>query len=252
VVSQRGAAEKPLRPGERPTVLVIDDDARVRELSVATLQTEYDVVVAEDGQKGLRALYERRPDVVLLDVRMPGMDGYEVCRRIREVSDVPIIMVSGHGEDEDVARGLDAGADDYVVKPFRPLPLLARVRAALRRRAPSSDEPEVLSFQDGALVLDTGRRVAVVGGKDVMLSATEYKLLDVLARNAGQVLTHGQILSAVWGYEYGGETGYVKTYVGLLRAKLERNPSKPELIRSRRGLGYYLEPRVEGAPRRGG
>ena len=233
-------------------MLVIDDDARVRELSAATLETEYDVVLAEDGQKGLRALYERRPDVVLLDVRMPGMDGYEVCRRIREVSDVPILMVSAHGEDRDIARGLDAGADDYVVKPYRPIPLQARVRAALRRRSPPTEEPELLSFQEGALVLDTGRRVAIVRGEDVMLSATEYKLLGVLARHAGQVLTHDQILSAVWGYEYAGETGYVKTYVGLLRAKLERNPHEPQLIRSRRGLGYYLEPRAEGATRRAG
>ena len=234
------------RRGDRPTVLVIDDDARVRELSAATLGPEYDVVLAEDGQKGLRALYEQRPDVVLLDVRMPGMSGYEVCRRIREVSDVPILMVSAHRDDDDVTRGLDAGADDYVVKPYRPIPLLARVRAALRRRAPGTDAPELLSFQDGSVVLDTGRRVAVVRGEDVMLSATEYRLLEVLARHPGQVLTHDQILSAVWGYEYAGETGYVKTYIGLLRGKLEQNPGEPQLIRSRRGLGYYLEPRAKG------
>ena len=228
----------------RPAILAIDDDERLRALIAATLESEYEVVLADGGQKGLRAVYERRPDLVLLDVTMPGMNGYEVCRRIREITDVPILMLTAHGADEDVARGLDAGADDYIVKPFHPIPLLARIRAALRRRAPDAAASELLSFQDGALVLDTGRRVAIVRGAEVLLSATEYKLLEALARNAGRVLTHDQILDAVWGYEYAGETGYVKTYVGLIRNKIEAEPGKPRFIVSRRGLGYYLEPRL--------
>ena len=230
-------------------ILAVDDDERLRALIGATLQSEYEVVLADDGQKGLRAVYERRPDLVLLDVTMPGMNGFELCRRIREVTDVPIVMLTAHGADEDVARGLDAGADDYIVKPFHTLPLLARIRAAMRRRAPDTSAPDLLSFQDGALVLDTGRRLAIARGKEVVLSGTEYKLLEALARHPGQVLTHDQILNAVWGYEYAGETGYVKTYIGILRSKLEAQPSKPRFIISRRGLGYFLEPRATSADR---
>jgi DNA-binding response OmpR family regulator len=229
----------------KPAVLVVDDDHRLRDLATAVLGEEYAVVTAEDGQAGLRAFFERRPDLVLLDFTMPGMNGVEVCRRIRELSETPVIMVTAHGEDADVARGLDAGADDYVVKPFRPAQLLARIRAALRR-APSADGVERLSFQDGTLVIDTGRRAVIVRGEHVNVSATEYKMLETLARHAGQVLTHDQLLNNVWGYEYPGETGYIKTYVGLIRNKIEENPSRPKFLLSRRGIGYYLEPRPGG------
>src|SRR6266542_6573399 len=187
---------------ERPTVLVVDDDERVRALCVAALSGEFEVVTAGDGKQALAAVYQKRPDAVLLDVTMPVLDGWETCRRIRDLADVPVIMLTAHGADHDVVRGLDAGADDYVTKPFRPLQLAARIRAVLRRKrrggqagaGGAGDEPEPLSFDDGALVVDTARRIAVVRGKDVSLSATEYRLLETLARHAGQVLSHDQIL----------------------------------------------------------
>jgi DNA-binding response OmpR family regulator len=232
--------------GVKPTVLLVDDDARVRALCVAALEADYELLSAEDGQQALRIVYDRKPDIVVMDLSMPRMNGLEACRRIRDVVDTPVIMLTAHGTEEDVARGLDAGADDYVVKPFRPIELSARIRAALRRRerdpAPAS-EFELLSFQDGDLVLDTGRRLAIVRGREVPLTAIEYKLLEALARNAGRVLTHEQILDRVWGYEYAGETGYVKTYVGLIRAKIEPDLRHPRFIILRRGLGYYLEQR---------
>jgi DNA-binding response OmpR family regulator len=233
----------------KPTVLVVDDDKGVRGLCEAALQGDYEVITAEDGQSGLRSLYARKPDIVLLDVTMPKMNGIEVCRRIREITDTPVIMLTAHGSEQDVARGLDAGADDYVVKPFRPVELAARIRAALRRHqrdGSDAGESELLSFQGGDLIVDAGRRLAIVQGKEVALSAIEYKLLEALARNAGRVLTHDQILDKVWGYEYAGETNYVKTYVGLIRNKIEAEPGKPRFIVSRRGLGYYLEPRRVG------
>ncbi len=234
---------------DRPLILAVDDDERVRALCTAALSGEFEVVTAGDGKQALAAVYQKRPDAVLLDVTMPVLDGWETCRRIRDLADVPVIMLTAHGADHDVVRGLDAGADDYVTKPFRPLQLAARIRAVLRRKRRggqagadgAGDEPEPLSFDDGALVVDTARRIAVVRGKDVSLSATEYRLLETLARHAGQVLSHDQILEHVWGHAYAGETGYVKTYIGLLRNKIEQDPKHPRWILARRGLGYYLE-----------
>ena len=209
----------------------MDDDPHLRTLCRATLEGPYRVTLAEHGQEALRRLYQERPDLVLLDVSMPVLDGWETCRRIRELSDTPVIMLTARG------------ADDYIAKPFSPTVLLARVRALLRRRAPEAAEPAALSFDDGRLVVDLARRVAVVRGQEVALSATEFKLLEVLARHAGQVLSHEQILEHVWGAAYAGETGYVKTYVGFLRNKLEADPRNPEYLLARRGLGYYLERR---------
>jgi len=237
------------RPSTKLTILVVDDDPGLRALCTATLDQEYTVLTAENGEQGLRMVYEHRPDAVLLDVTMPAMNGFVVCRRIREIAGTPVIMLTARGGEHEVARGLDAGADDYVLKPFRPVELAARIRAALRRgqhdpASASATAPELLSFQNGDLIVDTGRRVAVARGKDVALSAIEYKLLETLARHAGQVLSHDQILNNVWGYEYTGETGYVKTYIGLLRNKIEEVPGDPRFVLSRRGLGYFLDPRA--------
>src|SRR5687767_785530 len=213
----------------KSVILAVDDDERVRALCTAALSQEFEVISAENGKQALQLLYQKRPDLVLLDVTMPVMDGWETCRRIRDMADVPVIMLTAHGSDDDVVRGLDTGADDYVTKPFRPVQLAARIRAVLRRKRRASGvspvgstvaEPEVLSFDDGRLQVDTARRVAVVHGRDVPLSATEYRLLETLARHAGQVLSHDQILERVWGHAYAGESGYVKTYIGLLRNKI--------------------------------
>jgi two-component system KDP operon response regulator KdpE len=228
---------------EKLTVLVVDDDARLRALCEAALSPEYNVVLAENGKEGLSLFYSKRPDVVLLDVTMPVMDGWQTVQRMRDMADTPIIMVTALGADHDVARGLDLGADDFVTKPFKPVQLAARIRAVLRRAQRTVEEPGEISLRGGELVLDTARRAVVVRGSEVKLSATEYKILETLARHAGQVLTHDQILDQVWGFNYAGESGYVKTYVGLLRNKIEEDPRHPKIILSRRGFGYLLEAR---------
>ena len=238
---------------EKTTILVVDDDPGLRTLCRQTLQPLYQVVEAENGSQALKQVYQHRPALVLLDVTMPVMDGWEACRRIRDLTDVPIIMLTARDAEHDVARGLDTGADDYVTKPFSPIELLARIRAVLRRRTRGAqDEPQVYSYDNGQLVVDAGKRIAVVRGREVSLSATEYKLLELFARHPGQVLSHDQILEAVWGPAYAGETGYVKTYVGLLRNKIEEDPHNPDYILARRGLGYYLNRRgrqsVEAEP----
>jgi two-component system KDP operon response regulator KdpE len=228
----------------RPLVLIVDDEEAIRRLCVASLGGDYRTVEAPDGRQALRLLYEHRPDLVLLDLRMPVMDGWETLRRIRDLTAVPVIILSAHGEDNAVVRGLNAGAQDYVVKPFSPVQLLARVRATLRDHAlPPATTDERLSFDDGRLVIDVGRRLAIVRGREVPLSATEYKLLELLARHPGQVLTHDQILEQVWGPVYCGASGYVKTYAGLIRKKIEADPSRPRYLLSRRGFGYLLNVR---------
>ncbi len=229
----------------KATILVVDDDSALRTLCRQALEPIYRVVEAENGASALRQVFQHRPALVLLDVSMPVMDGWETCRRIREMTDVPVIMLTARDTDQDVARGLDIGADDYVTKPFSPIELVARIRAVLRRKGQvRTGEPDVLSFDEGRLVVDTARRVAIVRGREVPLSATEYRLLELLARHPGQVLSHDQILESVWGPAYSRETGYVKTYVGLLRTKIEVDPHQPEFVLARRGMGYYLNPRA--------
>ena len=237
-----------------PLVLVVDDDPSVRALCSTTLEPAYRVVLAENGRHALRQLYQHRPDLVLLDVSLPLMDGWETCRRIRELTDTPVIMLAPHGAGQDRARGAQGGAsDECVAKPFSSAHLLARVRAAIGRlphaRTPRPGaEPPRLSFDNGQLVIDVARRLAIVRGRAVALSATEYRLLETLGRHAGQVLSREQILAQVWGAAYVGETGYVKTYVGLLRQKIEADPRRPVYILARRGLGYYLERRGTSGP----
>ena len=246
--SERSAAQRPL-------VLVVDDDRTLRRLCETTLNSEYRVVLAGDGEEALRRVYEHRPDLILLDISMPVMDGWETCRRIRQLCDTPVIMLTARDGEEDVVRGLDVGADDYVTKPFHPAQLRARIRAVLRRhrRAGSGGDagPDVLSFDEGRLVVDRVRRLAVVRGKEVQLTTTEYKVLELLASHPGQVLSHTQILERAWGPEYVGESDYVKTYVAHLRRKIEEHPSVPVYLHARRWMGYYLDPfgrRQSGEP----
>jgi len=238
-------------PG-RGRVLVVDDDAALAEMLGIVLRREgYEPAFVSDGNRAVSVFQQTRPDLVLLDLMLPGRNGLQICQDIRTQSTVPIVMLTAKGDTIDVVQGLEAGADDYVTKPFRPLQLAARIRALLRRKAMGGggeDQPELLSFDGGNLVVDTARRVAVVHGREVALSATEYRLLETLARHAGQVLTHDQILEHVWGHNYAGETGYVKTYVGLLRNKIEPDPKNPVYVMARRGLGYYLERRTSPRP----
>lgn len=225
----------------RKRVLVVDDEPRLRLLVRKALEREFAVVEAANGREALRALYEHRPDLVVLDALMPEMDGWETLGRIRELVEIPIIMLTGLGDDASLVRALDGGADEYVTKPASPLALAARVRALLRRAGTAqSGDTARLEFDGGRLVIDRAAGRVWVHGREADLSPTEYRLLVCLAAQAGRVLEPPQILRQVWGAEYEGELGYVKSYVRLLRAKIEPDPRQPRYVVSRRGLGYML------------
>jgi two-component system response regulator MprA len=217
-------------------VLVVDDDRRITALLRRALAYEgYEVELAPDGTRGLLAARERPPDLVILDLMMPGVDGLEVCRRIHAGSDVPILMLTARDGVPDRVTGLDAGADDYLVKPFALEELLARVRALLRRR----DGPAggVISYRD--LQLDLARREARRGKRTIELTTKEFELLALFLRHPRQVLTRDVIMDQVWGYEFGGDANVLEVYVGYLRNKLE-DGGEARLIQTVRGAGYVL------------
>jgi two-component system, OmpR family, KDP operon response regulator KdpE len=232
------AGNEPLiqRSDERRRVLIIDDDHRMRRLLRLNLEgAGYRTIVAEDGAAGLEIAELEPPDLVLLDVMMPGMDGFACLQRLREFSQVPVILLTAKGEEADKVHGLDLGADDYLTKPFGPAELLARVRAALRRQ-PGAMPPASLVVGD--LEINLARRRVIRDGEEIRLTPTEYKLLYELVSNAGKVLLHGDLLSRVWGQEYRDEVDYLWTYVRYLRNKLEPDPAHPRYILSEPGVGY--------------
>ncbi|MGB3713420.1 MAG: response regulator transcription factor [Candidatus Promineifilaceae bacterium] len=219
-----------------PRILVIEDEERIRQFLKRGLTYEnYVVDTAIDGKDGLEKARDTPPDLVLLDIMLPGMDGFEVCRRLRAASDVPILMLTAKEAIEDRVAGLDAGADDYLVKPFSFDELLARVRALLRRAQPS--QPQVFRFSD--LELDTGTRQGRRGGETFDLTAKEYELLELFMRNPRQVLTRDVIFDRVWGYDFGGGSNIIEVYVRYLRQKTE-GEDLPRLIHTVRGVGYVL------------
>jgi two-component system response regulator MprA len=223
-------------PGMSNRVLVIEDEDRIRQFLQRGLAYEsYRVDVAPDGPTGLALARENPPDIVILDWMLPGMDGLEVCRRLRAAGPVPILMLTAKDTVGDRVMGLDAGADDYLVKPFAFDELLARMRALLRRAAPSS--PEVLKFSD--LTLDTGTRQAFRGERAIELTAKEYELLELFMRHPRQVLTREVIFDRVWGYDFGGESNIIEVYVRYLRQKTEA-AGEPRLVHTVRGVGYVL------------
>src|SRR5665648_94813 len=205
------------------------------------LNLEHDGFQVVEAYRGMKALQEYRdslPDLVLLDVMLPDINGFEVLEMIREISNVPVIMLTAKGEEDDRVKGLELGADDYITKPFSPRELVSRVRAVLRRiDSSSSDSSEVIDV-DGRLKLDFSRREIWVNDELVKLRPTEYRLLYHLVKNAGWVLTYDQLLSRVWGYEYRDEPHYVRLYINYLRQKLEEDPSNPKYILTERGVGY--------------
>lgn len=222
-------------------ILVIEDEESLAELLQLVLQGEgYQVFSAKDGVEGLQILWEQSPDLVLLDVMMPRMNGWEACRRIREYSDIPIIMLTAMGSEQDKVRGLELGADDYLTKPFSMAELVARVRSALRRQAYPTAKNGVLRV-DERLTIDRVRCQVIVDGERQELSATEYRILSCLLDNAGRVVTHQSLLTQVWGWEYAEETNYVKVYIHHLRQKIERDPRNPTYILTERGLGYRFQ-----------
>lgn len=222
----------------KASILVVDDDERMLRLMTRILELEgHTVVTASDGQAALSAFVQGDPALVLLDVTMPGMDGFAVCRRIREFSTVPIIMVTARGDDDEKVEGLGAGADDYVTKPFSASELAARVRAVLRR---SSHDQVAPAFCCHELAVDFARHEVSVGGRDVDLTATEYRLLSCLAQNAGRVLQPDQLLKAVWGEAYLGEANLLQVNITRLRHKLGDDPRNPRFIVTRPGVGYLV------------
>lgn len=229
-------------------VLVVDDEPDVIEvvnLCFGLRWPEADVVSAKTGEEALRMLEQDPPDLILLDIVLPGIDGFEVCQEVRRISDVPIIMVSARDSEVDKVRGLEMGADDYITKPFSHLELLARVRAVVRRyqnQLPAVGEV----FESGGLRIDYASRQVTVNGREVRLTPTEYSLLFHLTRNAGRVLPHHTLLAKVWGREYTDEIDYLKVYIRRLRQKLEGDPESIGQIVSERGVGYKF---VAASPR---
>ncbi len=219
-------------------ILVVDDDHKITRMLERTLTSEgYRVTISHDGPGALRRAGEVQPDIVILDVMLPGMDGVEVCRRLRASSQIPVLMLTARDEIEDRVQGLDSGADDYLVKPFATAELLARLRALLRRPAPTEEAPEILQYAD--LTLDMATRQAQRSGRLIELSTTEYELLTLLMRRADQVVTRAQIMERVWGYDFEGESNVLEVYVRYLRTKLEAG-GEPRLIQTVRGAGYVL------------
>jgi two-component system, OmpR family, KDP operon response regulator KdpE len=221
------------------TVLVVDDEPQIRRALAANLKArDYEVLQASTGEEALRLAAERRPDVVILDIGLPGMDGIEVVHGIRGWSDVPIIMLSVRRDESDKVEALDAGADDYLTKPFGMGELLARVRASLRRVGTEEVEPVV---DAGALHIDLAAKRVLRDGTDVHLTPTEWGLVEQLVRNPGKLVTQRQLLQSVWGPEYGTETHYLRVYMAALRRKLEDDPSRPRHFLTEPGMGYRFE-----------
>jgi two-component system KDP operon response regulator KdpE len=234
-------------------ILVVDDEARILRLVRSNLEIQnYKVLTALDGESALTAAEMNDPDLIILDLMLPRMDGFEVCRRLREFSTVPIIILTAKGEEVDKVKGLELGADDYLTKPFGIPELLARIKAVLRRtRVPPTQKLEPV-FALGDFSVNFAQRRVVSNGRDVKLSPTEYKLLYELVTNAGRVVLHQDLLARVWGREYRDETEYLRVYIRYLRQKIEANPSSPTLILTEPGVGYRFaapaDPALSAAP----
>ena len=220
-------------------ILIVEDERRMARFIRLNLEHDgFQVVEAITGQEAFDKLREQLPDLILLDVMLPDIEGFDVLKRVREISEVPVIMLTAKGEEDDRVRGLELGADDYVTKPFSPRELVSRVRAVLRRSEALKGSTHGEIVVDERLRIDFDRRQIWVNDELVKLRPTEYRLLYHLVQNAGWVMTHDQILTKVWGYEYQDEPHYVRLYVNYLRQKVEENPAKPKYILTERGVGY--------------
>jgi len=232
----------------RRRILVVDDEPRMIRFIRLNLEHDgFDVSEAATGAAALTQLRDSLPDLMLLDVMMPELDGFETLRLVREISSVPVIMLTAKGDEEDRVRGLELGADDYITKPFSPRELVSRVRAVLRRTEAAPAAPHEPIHVDDRLKIDFDRRQIWVEGRLVQLRPTEYRLLYHLVQNAGWVVPHDQLLAKVWGYEYREETHYLRLYINYLRQKLEPDPAHPRYILTERGVGYrFVDYRREG------
>lgn len=224
---------------EPKKLLVIDDELPIRRFLKASLSSaDYELVEAENGREGIQKTATENPSVVLLDLGLPDIDGVEVARSLREWTQVPIIVLSARGQERDKIDALDAGADDYLTKPFGIGELLARIRVALRRTSEKEPQEPVLDF--GSIRIDFSSRLVLRGGIEVHLTPNEYGLLSALAKNPGRVLTHKQLLTDVWGPAYVGENHYLRVFMGQLRHKLEDDPARPKFLINEPGVGYRL------------
>jgi len=226
-------------------ILIIDDDPAFLNLVEQVLTPKgYEVLKASSGREGLRLMFDQRPHLVLLDVMIPGTDGWQVCSRIREISDIPIIMITGrYKSEEDIVRGLDYGADEYLIKPVGSRELVARVQAILRRAElpPPQDTKKWITYSDEFLTVDVAKRKVIVGGERIRLTPTEFKLFAILLGNAGRILTHKQLLEKVWGWEYVDDIDHIRIYIWHLRQKIEPDPAQPKYIMTEAGVGYYFQ-----------
>jgi DNA-binding response OmpR family regulator len=233
-----------MMPAKNTTLVVADDDPQLLRLMARNLQLEgFDVLAASDGQQALELIENHAPDLVLLDVMMPKMDGFTVCSRVREFSAVPIIIVTARGQDQDKVRGLDLGADDYLTKPFSVEELLARVRAVLRRSELTTMEHRQglqATTATGNLMVDYSQHLVMLNGREIALTPTEYRILAYLAHNVGRVVTQDLLLEQVWGQEYLGESHMLQVNINRLRHKLEADATQPRYILTKVGVGYSL------------
>jgi len=229
----------PEDPFKNRVILVVDDEERMARFIRLNLEHDgFQVVEAYRGMQAIQVMRDQMPDLIVLDVMMPDLDGFEVLKIIREISTVPVIMLTAKGEEDDRVKGLELGADDYVTKPFSPRELVSRVKAVLRRNETAGGSPRDVLQIDDRLKIDFGRREVWVANELVKLRPTEYRLLFHLVQNAGWVLTYDQLLSKVWGYEYRDEPHYVRLYINYLRQKLEQDPANPKYLLTERGVGY--------------
>jgi two-component system, OmpR family, KDP operon response regulator KdpE len=222
------------------TILIVDDEPQIRRVMRTTLTSQgYSVVEAKSGEEALDLIRRERADLIILDVNLPGISGLETCREIRASSDVPIIMLTVRNTERDKVQALDAGADDYVVKPFGVEELLARIRAALRRAAPGDAPP---AFVSDELSIDFEKRAVTVKGGPIKLTPKEFELLRQLVANTGKSQAHRRLLQAVWGPDYGEETEYLRVFINQLRKKIEPDPQHPRYIHTEPWVGYRFEP----------
>ena len=226
---------------DKKRILIVDDDPAILRLLNTNLKARgYEVITATNGEESLEAAQRDFIDLIILDIMMPKVDGVEVCRRIREWSNVPIIMLSARGNEKDKVKCLDLGADDYLTKPFGIAELLARIKTAFRHRGDPAVAPAQPSFICGDLEINFAKRRVTVNGREITLTPTEYSLLQHLAVNSDKVLTHSMLLQSVWGNEYSSEKEYLRVFVGRLRRKLEPDPKNPRYIQTIPGVGYHL------------
>lgn len=226
---------------EKKRILVVDDDPAILRLLSTNLKARgYEVFTAVDGEEALETVQQNNIDLIILDIMMPKLDGVQVCQRIREWSDIPIIILSARGDEHDKVNCLELGADDYLTKPFGIAELMARVNTAFRHRGDAQATPAQSSFRTDGLEINYAKRRVTVKGKEIALTPTEFSLLQQLAVNSDKVLTHSMLLHSVWGSEYSSEKEYLRVFVGRLRRKLEPDPKNPRYIQTIPGVGYHL------------